>query len=153
MSDYYNILNVDKDASQTEIKKAYRKLSMKWHPDRNKSSEAESQFKSISEAYTVLSDEKSRQEYDMMEQGINLDIPDLFKVFMGSSGSNIFPGMMNPQEFNFFNQENNDFNIKNIFQNLRKPPPIINNITITLEDAYNGLSVPLSIEIFPFTVV
>ena len=63
--DYYSILGVNKDASQDEIKKAFRKLSVKWHPDRNQGSkEAEEKFKEIAEAYEVLGDEKKRADYD-----------------------------------------------------------------------------------------
>jgi len=62
--DYYEILGVQKNAGTDEIKKAYRKLAMEWHPDRNKNSEAEAKFKEISEAYAVLSDEKKRATYD-----------------------------------------------------------------------------------------
>ena len=54
--DYYEILNVQRTASKDDIKSAYRKLALKYHPDRNKSSEAEEKFKEISEAYAVLSD-------------------------------------------------------------------------------------------------
>jgi curved DNA-binding protein len=64
--DYYQILGVQKSASTEEIKKAYRKLAMKYHPDRNKGNkEAESRFKEISEAYAVLSDQEKRKQYDM----------------------------------------------------------------------------------------
>ena len=63
--DYYKVLGVDKGASADEIKKAYRKLAMKYHPDRNKGDkEAEDKFKEINEAYAVLSDAKKKQEYD-----------------------------------------------------------------------------------------
>ena len=63
--DYYKILGVDKSASQDEIKKAFRKLSVKWHPDRNNGSkEAEAKFKEIAEAYEDLGDEAKRKEYD-----------------------------------------------------------------------------------------
>lgn len=62
--DYYEVLGVQKGASQAEIKKAYRKLALQWHPDRNKSPEAETKFKGINEAYEILSDSKKRQAYD-----------------------------------------------------------------------------------------
>jgi len=63
--DYYKILGVDKKATQDEIKKAYRKLAVKWHPDKNKDSkDAEAKFKEINEANDVLSDPDNRKKYD-----------------------------------------------------------------------------------------
>jgi curved DNA-binding protein len=64
--DYYQILGVDKKASADEIKKAYRKLAIKWHPDKNPNNKkaSEEKFKKISEAYAVLSDTEKRQQYD-----------------------------------------------------------------------------------------
>ncbi|MDB5101248.1 MAG: CbpA [Cyanobacteria bacterium RYN_339] len=67
MKDYYKILGVDKKASEDEIKKAYRKLARKYHPDQNPNDKgAEARFKEISEAYETVGDESKRQEYDMM---------------------------------------------------------------------------------------
>lgn len=64
-TDYYKILGIDRNASKSEIKKAYRKLAMKYHPDRNKGDKsAEEMFKKISEAYAVLSDKEKRKQYD-----------------------------------------------------------------------------------------
>jgi molecular chaperone DnaJ len=64
--DYYEVLGVSKNSSKDEIKDAYRKLAMQYHPDRNKSPDAEEKFKEISEAYAVLSDDEKRQQYDML---------------------------------------------------------------------------------------
>jgi molecular chaperone DnaJ len=63
--DYYEVLGVPRNATQEEIKNAYRKLALQYHPDRNKSPDAEEKFKEISEAYAVLSDEEKRRQYDM----------------------------------------------------------------------------------------
>ncbi|MFH0773841.1 MAG: DnaJ C-terminal domain-containing protein [bacterium] len=62
--DYYDLLSLKKGASDAEIKAAYRKQALKWHPDRNKSPEASTKFKEINNAYEVLSDSKKRQMYD-----------------------------------------------------------------------------------------
>ncbi|XP_063925337.1 dnaJ homolog subfamily B member 6-B isoform X4 [Zophobas morio] len=66
MVDYYKVLEVSKNATTAEIKKAYRKLALKWHPDKNQDNieEATKKFKEISEAYEVLSDDKKRRMYD-----------------------------------------------------------------------------------------
>lgn len=62
--DYYDILGVSKNSSPGDLKKAYRKLALEWHPDRNKSPEAEQKFKEINEAYEVLSDSQKKAAYD-----------------------------------------------------------------------------------------
>ena len=64
MQDYYKVLGINKDASQEEIKKSFRKLALKYHPDKNSSKDAEQKFKDINEAYGVLSDESKRRKYD-----------------------------------------------------------------------------------------
>ncbi len=66
--DFYATLGVSKDASQEEITKAYRKLARKYHPDLNKTTEAEDKFKNISEAYDVLNNSEQRKRYDAIRQ-------------------------------------------------------------------------------------
>ncbi|XP_043941806.1 dnaJ homolog subfamily B member 4 [Protopterus annectens] len=69
--DYYRILGIQKGCSDEDIKKAYRKQALKWHPDKNKSPSAEDKFKEIAEAYEVLSDPKKREIYDQLgEEGL-----------------------------------------------------------------------------------
>lgn len=66
MGDYYEILGITRQANEVDIKKAYRKMALKWHPDKNpeKKEEAEKRFKEVSEAYEVLSDKQKREVYD-----------------------------------------------------------------------------------------
>ncbi|MED6196120.1 hypothetical protein PIB30_044312 [Stylosanthes scabra] len=76
--DYYKILQVDRGAKDDDLKKAYRKLAMKWHPDKNPNNkkEAEAKFKQISEAYDVLSDPQKRAVYDQYgEEGLKGQVP------------------------------------------------------------------------------
>ena len=62
--DYYKLLGINRDANQQTIKKAYRKMALKYHPDKNKEKGAEDKFKEISEAYDVLSSEDKKNVYD-----------------------------------------------------------------------------------------
>src|SRR5437868_3991732 len=96
--DYYQVLGVPESASEDEIKKVYRKLAVKYHPDKNPGNkEAEAKFKDISAAYYVLSDPKRRKEYDQIRkyggaqasnfagaQGFNFE--DLLRQFGGGGG-------------------------------------------------------------------
>lgn len=69
--DYYTILEVNRNATEDDLKKSYKRLAMLWHPDKNPSPEAEAKFKQLSEAYDVLSDSKKRQIYDLYgEEGL-----------------------------------------------------------------------------------
>ena len=104
--DYYEVLGVSKDASDGELKKAYRKLAMKYHPDRNKGDDsAEKKFKEASEAYEVLRDSEKRQRYDQFgHSGMNgggfggaqdfgnADFEDIFSRFSDIFGGDIFGG-------------------------------------------------------------
>nr|QNJ44840.1 HSP40-4 [Agasicles hygrophila] len=74
--DYYQILGIRKNATDDEIKKAYRKLALLYHPDKNKTPEAEEKFKAVAEAYEVLSDKKKRDIYDAHgEEGLKCGVP------------------------------------------------------------------------------
>lgn len=116
--DYYKILGVAKSASDEEIKKAYRKMALKYHPDKNKSPGAEEKFKEIAEAYDVLSDPEKRKMFDQFgEEGLkgapgapggpgpsggtytsytfNGDPREMFRTFFGDDGNgDPFSGMM-----------------------------------------------------------
>jgi molecular chaperone DnaJ len=101
-TDFYEVLGVSKDATKDQIKDTYRKLAMQFHPDRNKSPEAEEKFKQISEAYAVLSDDQKRQQYDTLgKQGFDqryteedifrgADFNDIFRDIGGGGFNDIF---------------------------------------------------------------
>src|SRR5215218_5887766 len=91
--DYYDVLGVARTASDDEIKKAYRKLALQFHPDRNKAPEATERFKEATEAYQVLSDSEKRSMYDRYghaafdrAQGAGVDFSD----FVGASIEELF---------------------------------------------------------------
>lgn len=155
MDDYYKTLDVNENASQEDIKKKYRKMSLLYHPDKNPGNqEAEDKFKKISEAYQTIGDEENRKKYDMtrnspfgpgrggpgMGPGMPGGMPDVFKMFFGgqmAGGVGGFPGG-NVRVFHNGQAMNSP--------NLNMPPPIIKNVTISLEQAYNGDQVPIQIE-------
>ena len=100
MADYYNLLGVKKEAAEEEIKKAFRKKALKFHPDRNKDNpKAEEKFKQINEAYAVLSDKTKRREYDQFgAKGFRKQYSQE-DIFRGFDPSDIFSGFANAPEF------------------------------------------------------
>ena len=106
--DYYEVLGVGREASDAEIKSAYRKLALKYHPDRNKEADASDRFKEATEAYSVLSDKEKRERYDRFGHagvgggpggggGVHVDFGDIFSQFSdifggggGQGGGSIF---------------------------------------------------------------
>jgi chaperone protein DnaJ len=118
MKDYYEILGIDKKANNDEIKKAYRKLAKKYHPDLNQGNEEK--FKEIVEAYEVLSDDKKRNEYDNGSSNFNFDFNQDFSSQRYSSYSSMFDDIFNDMFKDSYRQN------------------IQAKITIDLEDAIKG---------------
>lgn len=127
--DYYKLLGVSKDATDREIKRAFRKLAVKYHPDKNKSPDAESIFRDIAEAHEVLSDEKKRRIYDQHgEAGLkneagfdgsafHFNFDDFFQGFNFDFGSQ-FHGRSNKKQKNRKNNKHSGggfFNFGSLF--------------------------------------
>lgn len=95
--DFYEVLGVSKSASAAEIKSAYRKLALEWHPDRNKAANANEKFKEINEAYAVLSDPKKKETYDQFGHAA-------FQPGMGggAQGGNPFGGGFGQGPFQYY---------------------------------------------------
>ncbi|CAM8998226.1 unnamed protein product [Rhodiola kirilowii] len=107
--DYYKILQVEKNATDDDLKKAYRKLAMKWHPDKNPNNKkaAEAKFKEISEAYDVLSDPQKRAVYDQYgEEGLKGQVPP--PDAGGPGGATYFQTGDGPTMFRFNPRNAND---------------------------------------------
>ena len=149
--DYYQILGVKKDASQEEIKKAYRKLAMKYHPDHTKGDKgAEEKFKKISEAYAVLSDKDKRKEYDTFgSEGFRqrfsqedifrgFDFGDIFKEF-GFGGGDFSSGRSGGRRFTFGG--GSGFNFDGRHQQARvKGSDLVYELPLTLREVAAGTS-------------
>lgn len=126
---YYSILGVEENASQEEIKKSFRKLSMKFHPDKNPgNSEAEEKFKEISQAYDTLSDKDKKKEYDFTRKfGLggsgNVNPDDILNMFFGGRAGGMpggFGSMMSGFPFDMDdNTQAQQFNIPGGFGNVK----------------------------------
>ncbi|XP_048127043.1 dnaJ homolog subfamily B member 13 isoform X2 [Rhodamnia argentea] len=109
--DYYKLLGVDRSAKDDDLKKAYRKLAMKWHPDKNPNNkkEAEAKFKQISEAYEVLSDPQKRAVYDQCgEEGLKGQVPPPDAGGFGPGGTTYFSTGEGPTSFRFHPRDADD---------------------------------------------
>jgi DnaJ family protein B protein 11 len=168
---YYTTLGVSETASKDEIKKAYRGLQMKYHPDKNPGNqEAHKMTQKINEAYETLGDEQKRQNYDMEKNnpfmrmnahGSNMDVPinDIFNMMFGGGGGNNpfapfggpgiphmggmpgMPGMPPGARVHIFHGGPMGFQ-----QAINKPVPIVKSLQITMSHVLNGISLPLEIE-------
>jgi len=161
--DYYKILGVEKKASTDEIKKAYRKLAMKYHPDRNPDDKsAEEKFKEISEAHEVLSDPEKRKKYDRLGsnwkqyQTGGQDFSDIFSQFGKGGGrqyrtsgnfEDIFGNMSGFSDFfeSFFGGSSFD-NDRSTSHRTTKGADYEATLYIMLEEAYSGTTKEISIE-------
>ena len=177
MPDYYETLGVSKDSSEIEIKKKYRELSMKHHPDRGGDT---AKFQEINQAYETLSDSGKKEQYDMEKNGggghpfgrgghpfghgghpfghggfpfgqggPDLDSEIFNMMFGGMGGMRGHPGMMRGgQGIRIFHNgvQVNMGEGGDIFQQMQKPPPIIKNINLTIEQAFHGATIPVEIE-------
>jgi DnaJ-class molecular chaperone len=161
---FYEILGVSKDASEDELKKAYRKLSLKYHPDRNSDENAQSMFQEINEAYENLGDPAKRQEYDMQQQYGNGgnpfshmsggmddmgDINNLFSMLFGGGMGGMQPGRMPPgmQNIRVFQSGGMPHGMhQQMFRTIQRPDPIVKQIQITIEQSYSGCNLPIEIE-------
>lgn len=129
---YYEILGVEKNASKDEIKKSYKKLALKLHPDRqqgksdSEKKEAEDKFKEVAEAYSVLSDDKKRAEYDNPSSNFKFD------GFGGSGFDDFMKGF--GFDFNF-----NPFGGNKGQKRVVKGQSIRISLNVSLEDIYNGV--------------
>ena len=139
-TDYYKLLEIDKKATPEEIKKAYRKTALKYHPDKNKEPGAEEKFKQINEAYSVLSEPEKREIYDkygfegLENNGVNFNKADFSNIF-----SDIFSDIFgNNRGFNF-----NDFNFSGNGGKQRKK-----KVAIDGEDIIKALNVSFNDSVY-----
>ena len=156
---HYETLGVNSNATQDEIKKAYRKLSLKYHPDKSGDSK---KFQEINEAYQVVGDVNERKKYDMSQSGGGMfggrgipfqnNIPE--EILRRMFGGNMAGGGGGMPFFSFTGDMNGMSNVR-IFRNgveqnmnspMKKPVPIIKTIQITLEQSYNGVKIPFELD-------
>jgi DnaJ-class molecular chaperone len=168
--DLYKLLEVNDKATPEEIKKSYRKLSMRYHPDKNKDPTVVELFKKINGAYDILGDIEKKREYDNTQNnpfmrgnsfggghggGHGGPSDDIFKMFFGGHGMTGMGGMpgMGGQQFpgDIFGEVPGfpGGNVR-VFRNgmnvNRKPEILVKNINLTLKESYEGINYPLNID-------
>jgi DnaJ-class molecular chaperone len=148
MTDYYEILGVPKNADEKEIKKAYRALSLKYHPDRNSEPDASEQFQKINEAHETLSDPQKREQYDNggLDQQMGQEFHDINHIFNMMFGGGMPQGMPGMPNIHVFNHQGGGGFHQHFFQQMTKPQPIIKTVEIELEQAYHGATIVIGFE-------
>jgi molecular chaperone DnaJ len=134
--DYYEVLGVPRTASVDEIKDAYRKLAMQYHPDRNKAPEAEEKFKEISEAYAVLSDVEKRRQYDTLGHAGFDQRYTTEDIFRGADFESIFRDM--GFNFGFGDLFSTIFGQRDFEERATRGRDLAYDLEITLEEAAHG---------------
>ena len=123
MKDYYSILEIDKNADKNTIKNAYKKLALKYHPDKNTDNkeQAEEKFKEISEAYEILSDDQKKNNYD---NGQNI-------IIQNHNPFDIFENIFKHQHHSFNIDISNFHNMNSNFSSVNTSTRIVGNKKIT----------------------
>ena len=132
MKNYYKVLELEFGCSSESIKKSFRKLSLKYHPDKNRDNDS-NKFVEINEAYEILSDPQKRELYDSQwPANSNNSSQNDFKTGMDSIFSNLFKNMGNKSD--------------HMYNQLSKPPPIIKSLEISIESIYKEQHIPMEVE-------
>lgn len=138
--DFYKILNVDKNSTDEEIKKSYRALSYKYHPDRNNNEDAGKKMKEINEAYETLKDPRKKQLYDLGSSSENPFDEIIGNIFKGHK----FKRTSNPIE-DLFNEHVTFTGFMNMNRD-EIQPDLEKKIEITFRDSFLGVNIPLTIK-------
>jgi DnaJ-class molecular chaperone len=149
---HYDRLGVDENASDKDIKKAYRKLSLRYHPDHNSDKNAHDVMTEINEAYTTLNDDDKRKEYDDKRNGRSPNTEHLFRSRsshgMPPEMADIFNSVFGQQMFNGMQGNNVHFFQSNgngrTYHQQQKPSPMEIQITLNINECYNGKEVTVN---------
>jgi len=151
--DFYEVLGIDENASDTDIKHSYRALSFKYHPDRNSSKEAGDRMRDINEAYETLIDKQKRRQYDTRgSHPLENILNEIFKgnqkkdpfemMFNQGMGASMGPGMAFGGEPIFARVSTHQMPMFEV----QKPPILEKRIEISFEDSFHGTQLPINVE-------